>query len=428
MKIPGWWRVRHLYNDIKLLLINRKKRESSKIFYFFQKLADKIVVLRAQSKRVKPGINVIGYAKGDFGLAEHLRLFAQAINKVGIKFCVNNTGEPNRHSQNNKQVENFITKKNPYLLNVFCFNGDQTITYLESSKGIVARLKHYNIGYGYWELSKYPSEWTKQNEYLNEYWAPTMFIKKVLEKSTTLPVYHMPIPVDFEIPVGFTRKQFNLPENKFLFLFTFDMSSFTSRKNPQAAIRAFVKAFPVEKSDNVCLIIKINRIKGDPIHDQKVSELRTQVKFDSRILLIDEILSRASILGLINVCDAYVSLHRSEGFGLGMAEAMNMGKVVIATNYSGNVDFMNNENSCPVNYRLVEVVEEEYCYVEKGAEWAEPDEDHAAYYMRKVYDNPEFTQKIGYEAKKYIEKHHNFKVIGENHKKRLLEILKEIKK
>jgi glycosyltransferase involved in cell wall biosynthesis len=375
-------------------------------------------------KKISNGVNIIGFPKGDFGIGEHLRLVTNAIKTTGINFCLNNIGNAGLHPQNNEQVSHLIIKDNPYLVNLFCFNSDQTLLYMKSTRGKIAVNKHYNIGYGYWELTKYPAEWTKQNKYLNEIWAPSRFIKKVVEKSTTLPVYYMPIPVDFENPAGYTRKHFQLPENSYLFLFTFDMSSFVTRKNPEAVIEAFTRAFPVEKNDRTALVIKISRLKHDMNQSKKVEKLRQQVAFDSRIIVLDEVYDRGSILGLLSVCDSYISLHRSEGFGLGMAEAMKMGKVVIATNYSGNEDFMNEDNSCSVRYKLIKVKLEDYCYIEEGAVWAEPDIEHAIYYMRKVYDDQCLSQKIGGAAMAYIKEHHNFRVIGENYRNRLKEILR----
>ncbi len=418
MQISGLWRIRHLYHycrNFKVLKIGKRFLK-----YFLNRSNEWL----ASHKRVTEGVNIIGYAKGDFGLAEHARLVTHAMNSTTVPFCVNDTVDPGGHTQTNEGIRQFIQKKNPYKINLFCYNASEIVAYMHAPKGGIAQRKHYNIGYGYWELSEFPTEWTKQNNYLKELWAPSTFIKEVLEKSTALPVHYMPIAVDFESPVGYSRQGFNLPENKFLFLFTFDLSSYIARKNPQAVIDAFTQAFPTAKNEEVCLVIKINSLKSKPEHFHKQQALLDKIKVDPRIILIDEIVDRNTILGLINVCDAYVSLHRSEGFGLGMAEAMKMGKVVIATHYSGNKDFMNEHNSCPVKYKLVRVAEEEYCFVERDAVWAEPDIEHAVYYMKKVFTEREFAANIGRVARDYIKEHHSFNAIGLNYKHRVAEILK----
>ena len=412
MKIPGWWRVRHLY-------INTNQGIRSSI----KGKVDDFKVWKASQKKIKRGINLIGFAKGDFGIAEHLRLVTNSISTTKIKICVNNALESGDHTLTNEELSPYITVENPYRINLFCYNSNFILHYMNSYNGKIAKLKHYNIGYGYWELSVYPSEWEAQNEFLNEIWAPSRFIKEVVEKSTNLPVVYMPIPVDFKLPVGFSRKQFKLPENKFLFLFTFDMQSFVTRKNPYAVISAFINAFPVEKNESVSLVIKINRVQSNKDHDKLVDKLRGEIAFDLRIIILDVNLDRSSILGLINVCDSYVSLHRAEGFGLGMAEAMKMGKLVIGTNYSGNTDFMTSENSCLVSYKLVEVHKDEYAHVEEGAMWAEPDIKEASSYMKRAYEEPAFVKKIGEAAKLYIDTHHNFNIIGEKYQKRYDELM-----
>ncbi|HSZ26169.1 MAG TPA: glycosyltransferase family 4 protein [Cytophagaceae bacterium] len=429
MQISSWVNSGDFYyrskkHITKWPLYKFAKEVALELIHFFEGILRVILTWNARNKKVLDGVNLIGFVKGDFGLAEHMRLVTHAINTTGEKFCVNNSGKSGGHSATNNELNKFITKNNPYLVNLFCYNAEQTIAYFKSCYGGIALNKHYNIGYGYWELSIYPHHWKEQNKYLNEIWAPSKYIKEVIEKSTNLPVFHMTIPVDFKNPIGYTRKHFNLPEDRFLYLFTFDMSSFVTRKNPQAVIKAFNQSFPIEKADKVCLIVKINRLKTDTGHSKKVEELRTQISVDPRIIIIDEVLDRPSILGLISVCDTYVSLHRSEGFGLGMAEAMKMGKVVIATDYSGNKDFMNQENSCLVKYKLIKVDKSEFTNVEEGAEWADPDVEHAAYYMRKVYEDKTFSERIGLAAKAYIQQYHSFKTIGENYEKRLAEIMK----
>ncbi len=428
MAISDLWSIRSIYFKSKQQLFKGPFSEPLRglllaILYIPTYIVRCFCTWKHSDKKVTAGVNLIGFAKDNFGLAEHLRFVANAINTSTIAFCVNNF-KKHRSSTPNKALEAFIIEDNPFLINLFCINSDYILDYMASAKGGVALKKHYNIGYGYWELSKYPSEWTAQNSYLQEIWAPTTFIKEVLEASTKLPVYYMPIAVDFELPKGYARSSFQLPEEAFVFLFTFDMSSSVVRKNPQAVIDAFTQAFPMEKKDTACLVIKINRIKTDAEHSKKVEALRVQVRFDSRIIILDEVVDRPSILGLIGVCDAYISLHRSEGFGLGMAEAMKMGKVVIATNYSGNTDFMNETNSCPVNYTRIEVKKSEFVHVEEGAMWADPDVGHAAYFMRKVYDDPAFCKTIGQAAKAYIEHHHSFATIGALYQQRIAAILK----
>src|SRR6476469_7508588 len=142
------------------------------------------------------------------------------------------------------------------------------------------------------------------------------------------------------------RASLNIPEDHVIFLFMFDLHSQIHRKNPLGVFRAFQKAF--REDDKATLVIKAS---GGDIHAADFAELAETVRAKN-VILLDELMSRARAYGLIAMSDCFVSLHRSEGFGLGLAEAMLMAKPAIATGYSGNLDFMNRDNSLLVDYEL----------------------------------------------------------------------------
>ena len=123
----------------------------------------------------------------------------------------------------------------------------------------------------------------------------------------------------------------------------------------------------------------------------------------------------------MHCCDCFISLHRSEGFGFGLAKSMLLGKPVIATNYSGNTDFMNQDNSCLVNYKLIKLAKKEYIFG-KGQVWADPDIDHATGYMKRLVKDVEYRKRIAKVGQQYIRKHNNIKVIGEKYKTRFKEL------
>jgi glycosyltransferase involved in cell wall biosynthesis len=371
------------------------------------------------------GVNIVGFSKGDFGLGDHMRLVSKSFLKTDFPFCINNSDMADHNPNENTELDHLIEKQNKYLLNLFCFNADFIIRYMTRVKNEILKTQ-YNIGYGYWELSVFPKQYQKQFKFLNEVWAPSKYLYDVLKNSTDLPVFHMPIPIEFEIPSNFTRKDFNLPENQFLFIFSFDMSSITKRKNPEAVIECFKKAFPDENMKDVGLVIKLQRNIKNARTDALFAELQSKVS-QNNIHIIDEILTREKMYGLLNCCDAYVSLHRSEGFGLGMAEAMKMGKCVIGTAYSGNMDFMNEDNSCLVPFELIKVEISDYIFVQDGAVWAEPDKEKAIYYMKKLYEDKDYRNQISKNGQEYINKYHSFEYISEKYKERLSKCL-EIQK
>ena len=186
-----------------------------------------------------------------------------------------------------------------------------------------------------------------------------------------------------ETDPALTRSHFALPEDRFLFYFGFDFRSFVARKNPEAAIAAFQAAFP-PGDDGVGLVIKT---LGGADKPDALAALNARVATDPRIVLRDQEYAGAEHATLVQRCDCYVSLHRSEGFGRGPAEAMLLGKPVIATAYSGNMDFMTAENSLLVDYRLMPVRPGEYPGWE-GQEWADPDIEQAARHMQAVRSEP----------------------------------------
>ena len=184
------------------------------------------------------------------------------------------------------------------------------------------------------------------------------------------------------------REYFNLPEKPFIFLFTFHMTSIMERKNPLGLIGAFRRAFGSQ--DDALLVIKTSFGARHPSELAKLYEASQGL----RVKIIDEVYSQDEMLGLMKVADAYVSLHRSEGLGLTMAETMLLGKPVIATRYSGNLDFMDDQNSLLVDYKPI-VLDRDHPPYEAGLHWAEPSLDHAAQLMRRLYEDRLFAHDLG---------------------------------
>lgn len=229
----------------------------------------------------------------------------------------------------------------------------------------------------------------------------------------------MPHPIEVEVRKPLPKSAFGLDETVFWFLVSFDFNGWVERKNPYAAIRAFRTAF-LDKNERVGLCIKT--ISGDR-QPHKLAALREAIGGDERIVLRAEAMPRDDVLALLNAADCYVSLHRSEGLGLELAESMYLGKPVMATAYSGNVDFMTADNSCLVDYSLVPVRPGEYIYSDDNAfRWAEADVEHAAWYMRRVAADPQYRQSLACRARADIRARFDARVIGQMMRARLGEI------
>jgi glycosyltransferase involved in cell wall biosynthesis len=221
----------------------------------------------------------------------------------------------------------------------------------------------------------------------------------------------MPMAVALPKVKSYTRKQWSLPTSDYLFVFSFDGNSSLARKNPLGVIEAFQNAFPKGK-EPVGLVIKCMR------PDEKNPAWQTILKIakkDSRIHIIDRMLDKPDVLGLYQLCDCFVSLHRAEGFGRGIAEALLLGLEVIATDHGGNVDFCLPGSACLVSSRLIAVGENEY--VEHyGQCWADPDILVAAKFMQKISINKLKFKKTVIEE---IRKQFSSIVIGQNYRNRL---------
>jgi glycosyltransferase involved in cell wall biosynthesis len=236
--------------------------------------------------------------------------------------------------------------------------------------------------------------------------------------ATSKPVTTIRLPVDATPTRRYTRSDFGLREGAFTFLFGFDFSSFIARKNPHAVIEAFQMAFP-DTVREVGLVLKSTNWEKTPA---QVRELEASIAGDPRIRLLNGFMTRDQVYGLESVVDSYVSLHRSEGFGLGLAESMFLGKPVVGTAYSGNMEFMNAGNSCLVGYGLVPVGHDEYPHPE-GQVWADPDLDQAAYYMRRLASDPGFGVELGRRARSDMQRDFSYGAVGERVARELSRIL-----
>jgi glycosyltransferase involved in cell wall biosynthesis len=199
---------------------------------------------------------------------------------------------------------------------------------------------------------------------------------------------------------------------KFTFLFVFSMMSVMGRKNPIGLINAFRATFSLH--ENVQLIIKTSYGYRNSV---MLNRLRDAAR-GANVVIIDDVYSDDMTLSLINACDAYISLHRSEGLGLTMAEAMLLGKPVIATRYSGNLDFMDDDNSLLVDFTEIKVGKECQPYMAE-ASWADPIEAHASQLMRRVFENQIWARQLGQQAQQDIQNNYSSRAAGQAMKMRL---------
>ncbi len=349
--------------------------------YFGQSAREARQVVMPKGEGPYPfGVNIAGYLKGEFGVAEAARASIKSMEAAGIPLALN-MADTQLHRHEDDLVGGF-SETNPYRINLVHANANTSHIFARE-KGAGYLQGHYNIGYWFWELSRFPSTWRSAFDYYQEIWVASAFCQESISQISPVPVVKMTFPVlmGSALPRP-DRAAFGLPDDRFLFGFVFDYLSQAERKNPMGLIAAFRQAF--EDRRDALLVIKTINAE----HAPEKAALLKELAGDSNVRFMDGHISRQEMTGLVASFDSFVSLHRSEGFGIGMAQAMYLGKPVIATGYSGNMDFMNHHNSYLVRYRLAEL-EQDYGPYEKGNVWADPDLEHAAELMRLVFGDRE---------------------------------------
>ena len=347
-------------------------------------LRDRIttIIESAPPSVLSPGINLIGFAYGEFGLGESLRMLARGCIAGEIPFVVKDIDQHLSTRQADRSVAHHVSEDLRHRLSLMCVNPDMlkpVRTLLERTQAAGGR----SVGYWYWELETVPRNWAAALEAVDEIWCATEFVAAAIRGATSKSVIKIPPPLEVALSRRHDRAEFGLPTNRFLFLFTFDYNSFVKRKNPESAIAAFKAAFPRSRDDVGLVVKSVNGVN----RPERVAAIMALIGDDPRIVHLDRFLSRDEAFGLIDATDAYVSLHRAEGLGLGLAEAMALGKPTIATGYSGNLEFMNEGNSLLVDYRLVPVAPGEYLVDDERFVWADPDIESAARHMRTLADD-----------------------------------------
>ena len=348
-----------------------------------------------------PGVNIIADWEATTGLAEAARRSAGALIEAGIPVSANGVDayyvprDPRRAPGWLKD----LPSGRRYDIDI-CYLNVNEIHVMSDDELRPRGDSHYVIGYWFWELPSVSDTFVDQIDRVDEIWVGSNFTREAFLGHTDKPVQVMPCVVTPQPSAPATRKSLELPDSSCIFFFHFDAFSTLARKNPWAVISAFRKAFSAEeRAGPVRLVLKtINLSRCPPAAGERLR--REMYEVDG--ILLDMELPGPEMASLIACSDVYVSLHRSEGFGLGLAEAMLAGLPVIATAYSGNLDFMTHQNSCLVGYGLTPVSDSEISFnpgmefvYEPHQLWAEANISHAAQWMRVLYEDPDLRQRIG---------------------------------
>ena len=348
-------------------------------------------------KHLEPGVNVFGYLFAEHGVGEVARLLVQCIRQAGIPYSAipyTDTG-----ARQEAPFSDFGAGESIHDVNIIVVNADSLPSFLDRFGTDIVEGR-YNIGVWAWEVEALPTDLADSARYLDEIWAISRFTADAIAGAVQCPVFPFPLSGSMRQPPSVPRQELGLGDD-FLFLFCFDFNSLFDRKNPLGAITAFELALPTGRGAR--LLIKTTNGFHYP---QQLERLNSAALGHPSITIVDGYLTTEQQSALMNACDAYLSLHRSEGFGLTLLEAMAFGKPVIATAYSGNLDFMTEDNSYLVPYRMVGIPSGCGPYPDTS-NWADPDLEAAAKMMRRVLTRRDEARDKAGRARMDVERLHS---------------------
>ena len=363
-------------------------------------------------RTLKVGLNLVGYFRAVLGIGESVRCAARAADAAQLPVAL---VELKLHTKNPQTDETYAARlqsDNPHPVNVFHLDAPASRD-IDHHHGEAFRKGKYNVGYWAWELPEFPDAWMEYAFYFDEIWAPSRFAAEAIAQKVPVPVLTMPHAIAFPRPEGDFREKFGLPSDKYLFLFLYDLNSYSERKNPAAVIEAFRSAGVANLG--AALVIKIHNITGNEADFEKLRAIAAMIP---GTVLITRTLTRVEIYELESACDCFVSLHRSEGFGISVGECMYLGKPVISTNWSATAEFVDETCGSPVRYRTV-MLERNHGPYGKGQIWAEPDVEHAGWWMRKLLEDRALGLRLGVAARVRMEENYSPAVIGNRYRRRL---------
>ncbi len=392
------------------LRIQRLEADGEVLFDFSNRAAPWNAAFARRFLRL--GLNLAGYFRADLGIGESVRCMARAAEADRLPLALVDLRLPCKNPLTDDTYAARLQAENPHPVNVFHVD-PPGMRDLDHHHGAGFRRGKYNIGYWAWELPEFPDAWIHFSGYCDEVWAPSRFAAEAIAQKVPVPVLTMPHAIAFTRPTGDGRKKFGLPADQYLFLFLYDLNSYSERKNPAAVIEAFRRSGLA--GHGAALVIKVHNTAGNPADFARLQEAAQSLPGTT---LITQTLARSEIYELEAACDCFVSLHRSEGFGLAIAECMYLGKPVIATDWSASAEFLHAANGCPVRATTVTLDRNHGPYA-KGQTWAEPDTDHAAEWMRRLVADRALAASLGAAARATIERDFAPTVIGARYRRRL---------
>jgi glycosyltransferase involved in cell wall biosynthesis len=343
------------------------------------------------------GVNVTGYLRTESGVGDLARRYVRALRALDVPLSLTDVSQLSGNRAEDRALDSFVPPAQAHDVNLVCIDVHQHYA-LFRERGTAWLDGRYNIGVWLWELEQFPEKWRDRFAYYDEIWAPSSFIANALAPISPVPVVTMPAVLTPAARGSRERGRARIGAgaDDFVFLFIFDVNSTMARKNPLAVIEAFTQAS--RGVPRARLVLKFVNGASDA---DGVRELAAAAAGHD-VTLIDTYWPASDVRDLLEACDAYVSLHRSEGLGLTVTDAMALGKPVVATDWSGSRDFLNARNGFPVAYELVASARKAGPYP-AGSVWAEPSIADAAGAMRAILEGADAAGRRAAAARRDID-------------------------
>ncbi|MCZ3386389.1 MAG: glycosyltransferase [Actinomycetia bacterium] len=331
---------------------------------------------RSRTHKVKDAVNVVGFTGAVLGIGESSRRLTEAFRAADMPVLLH----PIRNTANR---QTFLPSSHSVGdVTVVVVNPDKIVGWWDSA-GRAQFKGTYLVGLWAWETDTKPPGLEHAMRIVDEVWVTSTFT------AAQLAPFLGYSPWVFRHPVVDRRRATDTRRDDGYFLVVMDYHSVVDRKNPFGALKAFEMAFA--EGGGPRLLIKTINEHARPV---EAARLRWECAQRSDVQVLDEYLSELEMTDLVGSATAVVSLHRAEGFGLVLADAMAMGVPVIATGYSGCLDFMNGDNSLLVDYELVSIGADNHPY-SPDARWAEPDLEMAAEHMAHLHADEALRRQVG---------------------------------
>jgi len=361
-----------------------------------------------------PGVNFYSPIGVVSGLGSAGRGHLAALRAAAIPVSVVPVHEVFFHQSSVRSAER--RQRPRYPISLVHINADSVHRFLHFHARTFARAQ-YKIGMWVWELPALRDEWWSELRHFDEIWVPSTFCQRAVQPMTAKPVIVVPYVVSAsQAAQPGCRETLHIGDEEFVFLYVFDASSLVARKNPQCLVDAFEAAF--SDHDRVRLVLKVSNADDDPEFSGYLDRLATR---NPRCLVLRETMGAYELAGLVRASNCYVSPHRTEGFGMTVAEAMVLGLPVIATDYGGTADFVTEEVGFPLRYRLLEV-DRGYGPYPKGAIWSDPSREHLRELLCSVVANPREAAARGQRARARMIEDYSAAAVGRRIGERLAAI------